>query len=200
MSHHDIDDPARQAAEAASATAPQSSTLAEGARPKGTKLPVEELEDLRAELKKEGEEVNTRILAEAGVIKGIVAKTATRLVEIDEEVFPQVSVTTVSGEYELRRLLEVPHSSRVSGLPFALDGLRFPSLATYITPEGSLIDLSVTRQRTTGGRVAYADHRNFEATPRHIVKLRYAIFEALDNAAYKGVWTPKNHRPKTAKG
>lgn len=197
MSHHDIDDPARKAAEAESATVPQSSTLTESARPERTRLPVEDLEDLRKELKEEGEAVDERILAEAEVIKGIVAKTAPRLVEIDEEVFPWVSVVGQDGQSEPRRLLEVPGSGRASGLPFEVDSLRFTSLVTYITPEGGLTNFSATRIRR-GGRGIY--DRGFETHPRLIVQNRDRIFEALDSAAYRGVLTPKNHRPKTPKG
>ncbi len=157
------------------------------------KLPYEKLLELQDQISAGSELVANRIISDAEVIKGFVAKIAPKLAEIDMDLFPEVAVFEKDREESTMKLLEVPASGRANGIAFDFSSRKFSVRVTYITPDGKLIDLAATR-RENGQRAVFVDEHLDTTTGEDIVNFQRRIFDALDRAAYKGIASPKNHR------
>lgn len=194
----DVDNPEKQAAErryAGTARKPSRRTT----QPERVKLPYEDLLELQDKISEDWRKVTDGVRSTASVIKDLVLERAQRLAKLDLDVFPEVTVVVGDGTESTVRLLEVPGSGRARNYSFDASSYKFSALVDYITPEGDIAVYSATPQRK-GGRVVYAapDRGSFLASAENVVNNRQGIFDALQNAAYRGVITPKNHRPAPA--
>jgi hypothetical protein len=201
---HDIDDPARRAAEEAYITGlRQDTSMITVHQPEGPKLPVDYLLEFRDQIDEDRELVADRTQSEGFRIIEMVLERAPRLTEIDPDLFPELTVvrgTTVGTETEsTMRLLEVPGSGRAHTYNFEVLDHRFTASVAYITPDGGIVDLASTR-RQKGKRVVYVANEMRDTSTENVANFREGILDALDEAAYRGICTPKNHRPVPTPG
>jgi hypothetical protein len=137
--------------------------------------------------------VEDGVISQAEVIKAVVLRVAPRLAELDPDLFPEVDVVRMNGDKSTMRLLEVPGSGKAIVRPYEIYSFKIRAFVTHITQEGDLIRLAATR-RQNGKRTVFIANAIHDSSPEEIVDFRDGILAALDNAAYKGVCTPKNSR------